>query len=672
MSLVAFLTGSAIASPGTPLPSLLPDHPRLLVTAADLPRLQQQVAAYPEEWQRVQSRALAPPEDGGLSDARTLVSTALAYLITREDRYLANAVALADAICRDPKPDGFVTPECIFSLTLCYDWCHCGLTESQRQAIREGVLRQADYLRDNVWRQSDTSNLFSLRQVWPFVYVGLALSQGPGDARAGEYLRTGADYLRDHLLPAANAMAGTTGGEAEGYGYSGWGFARPLALTLEAWRTATREDLFGSCTATRYDALWNLYGQRPFDRRLEHLDDASLGEKWRASAIGVYVYLLAARYRDPHAQWLGDQIPRGDTDYLWTVPLWRDPALSPRPLADLPTAARFDGLGWVLMRSSWEPDATFASFQCGPVLASHQHMDNNAFTIHQRALLALDSGVNAYDEEANTDYRANYYSRTIAHNTITVYDPNEKFPGGPWVSEELTGANDGGQLRRRGPSRIKELAGSDRWQVGQLLAYQHDPQFTYAVGDATRSYSSKKLSRFVRHFLFLPPRLFVVFDLVETTDPSFRKAWLLHTVDEPAVNGSVVTITNGGGRLTVRTLLPERPLTTTIGGPDKECWVDGKNWAPQEQGWARDAGAWRLEVSPSIPAKQDFFLHLLETDGAEIAAQEAVSLTRSPDQVGLRVRAQGKQYEVIFSSLAASAHLRIAEQGRTLLERDLH
>ncbi len=649
-------------------PAVRPGHPRLLVTPADLPR---QVAAYPEEWKRVQARALEPPENGSLGDARTLASTALAYLVTREDRYLRNAVALAERINRDPKLDGFLTPECLFSLTLAYDWCYHGLTEPQRQALREGILRQADYLRDKVWRQNDTSNLFALRQVWPFVYVGLALSNGSDDARANAYLRTGEDYLRNHLLPAANAMAGTTGGEAEGYGYSGWGFTRPLALTLEAWRTGTGEDLFASCQATRGNARWNLYGQRPLDGRLEHLDDASPGERWSRSAIGVYIYLLAAHYRDGHAQWLGDQITSQDTDYLWTKVLWRDPTLAPRSPADLPTAARFDGLGWVLMRSSWEPEATFATFQCGPFLTGHQHLDNNAFTIHQRALLAVDSGVNAYDEDTNSDYRTNYYSRSIAHNTIAVYDPKETFAGGPWASEDQTGANDGGQMRLRGPARIGEFGTRDQWQVGKLLAYQHDPLFTYAVGDASKSYSPAKLARFVRHFLFLPPNLFVVFDIVEATDPSFRKAWLLHSVEEPTVQGEITTITNGPGRLTVRTVLPEHAVTTAIGGPGKECWVAGRNWPPQEQAWIREAGAWRLEVAPSVPEKQDYFLHVLQTDGAEIATPEAVSLTRSHAGVGLRVRAQGREYLVTFSTRAPSARLRILEQGRTLLTREL-
>jgi heparin/heparan-sulfate lyase len=307
-------------------------------------------------------------------------------------------------------------------------------------------------------------------------------------------------------------------------------------------------------------------------------------------------------------------------------------------------------------------------------------MDNNAFTIHKRSLLAIDSGVNAYDEDVNSDYRTNYYSRTIAHNSITLYDPKETFRGGAFAAEQSGGANDGGQVRLRGPDRIGEIRQNDRWEVGKIVAYQHGPLFTYAVGDATKSYSTAKLRLFRRHFLFLPPDLFVVFDQVEATDPSFRKAWLLHCVDEPSVNGDIVTVTNGPfgsaqgrpGRLTCRTVLPEHPEITKVGGPGKECWVDGRNWPAVEREWSRDAGFWRVEVSPAQPAAEDLFLHVLETDGDEIASPEVVSLTRESGRIGVLIRAQGREYQVTFSTSAPSAHLRIAEHGGTVLEEDLH
>ena len=620
----------------------------------------------------MQEAALWISDDGGYGSARALITAALAYLITGEDRYLVNAVANAETICQKHKLDQYASPEAVFALALAYDWCYPGLTPAQRGEIQQAMLRIADYCRDRIWRHSDFSNHFVLEKVWPDVFAGLALHGDLSDPRVDQYLKLGSEYLHQNLLPAANLMAGTTGGQLEGFGYDSWGYMRPLAYILEAWRTGTGEDLFQSCTATKNNALWNLYGRRPFDGRQEHFDDADLGHSWSGGNEGHFAYLLARRHKDGRAQWLGDQIQRRYDSNLWPIILWRDPGITPVPPTDLPTAQLFDGLGWVLMRSSWEPDATFASFQCGPFLTGHQHLDNNAFTIHKRALLAIDPGVNAYGERVKTDYRTNYYSRTIAHNTITVYNPKETFPGGPWAGDhESQAANDGGQLRIGGAERVMEVTPGSRFLAGSIVAYSHGDLYTYAVGDATRSYNSAKLSLFRRHFLFLPPDLFVIFDQVEATDPTFRKVWLLHCVEEPNVSGSVATITNGPGRLTLRTVLPANPAVTAVGGAGKECWVEGRNWPPIGKEWEPEAANWRLEVSPSQPAAEDFFLHVLQTDGSEIAEPDAVSLSRGAGRIGVRVSAQGREYQVAFSTDAASAHLAIGEAGRAILEREL-
>jgi len=694
--------GAAAGAPDTPV---LPGHPRLLVTPGDMPYLQRQAAAYPEEWKRVQEAALRPARDAGYDSARVLTNAALAYLISRDDRYLTSAVADAENICRKHEFNQYASPEALFALALAYDWCYPALTAPQREEIQQAILRIADYLRDRIWRHSDFNNHFVLEKVWPSVYAGLALHGDCVDPRVDEYLRTGSDYLHNNLLPAANLMAGNTGGQFEGYSYDSWGYMRPMAFVFEAWRTATGEDLFASCTAARYNALWNIYGARPFDGKLEHFDDAGLQHHWSASNETAFIYLLARHYRDQHAQWMGDQIERRYDSALWPIIRWRDPELTPQAPTDLPTARRFEPLGWVLMRSSWESDATFASFQCGPFITGHQHLDNNAFTIHKHSLLAIDPGVNAYGEETGDHYRANYYSRTIAHNSVTVYDPSETFLDGPWAGDDHVGAaNDGGQVRMRGAERAGEFKPGSPFPVGVIAAYAHGDLYTYAVGDATRSYSPAKLTLFRRHFLFLPPDLFVVFDQVVSTNPSFRKAWILHSVNEPAVEGALATITSGDGRLVSLTVLPKNPIITKIGGPGKECWVDGGNWPSlEEREWPPEAGAWRLEVSPSEPANEDLFLHVLQVGGDDIARPDAVSLMEpgaqhavpavhgyrrlqpavsqpdtnvgaqhaTPPRVGLRMRAQGREYRVTFSTAGPSAHLEIAQNGEKVLDQKL-
>ena len=75
--------------------------------------------------------------------------------------------------------------------------------------------------------------------------------------------------------------------------------------------------------------------------------------------------------------------------------------------------------------------------------AGHCHYDNGHFDIYYKGELAHDSGRYdddwglQVDERIRTSEFFNYYQRTIAHNTILVYDPDEKF--------EMGVLNDGGQ-----------------------------------------------------------------------------------------------------------------------------------------------------------------------------------------------------------------------------------
>ena len=94
----------------------------------------------------------------------------------------------------------------------------------------------------------------------------------------------------------------------------------------------------------------------------------------------------------------------------------------------------------VIFRNGWGSNATRIEFDCGPYLAKHQHMDRGHFTIYHRGHLAIDSGAD-YTESESPHY-INYYRRTVAHNTMLIFDPKEHFF---WSENLLEAANDGGQ-----------------------------------------------------------------------------------------------------------------------------------------------------------------------------------------------------------------------------------
>ncbi len=382
------------------------------------------------------------------------------------------------------------------------------------------------------------------------------------------------------------------------------------------------------------------------------------------------------RFKDPYSAWLLRR--SGFFSKEWVLPvlkfLWDDPEVKPRDPAqstesELTRQYFFPGVGHLVMRDGWTPESTWIEFDCGPYFAKHQHLDQNQITIYHRGYLAIDSGADYTDTES--PHYLNYYRRTVAHNSVLVYDPAEKFF---WSDNLLPAANDGGQ--RMNSSRYWNTIRSradwnrtrDLWDLGAIHVLDHFPgQYHYAKGDASKAYSHDKLRTFTREVVYVPSHnVIFIFDRVVSTDPSFRKVWLLHGVNQPTIDhdesgapgtqdfpqARTARFSEGSGELLVHSLLPKRRLLARRGGTGNEfytpgndeggLWGSGENWPlepadgsalPEDPRlrrmwklfWGEDfnqilssnrknvvPGAWRLEVSPAVPAEEDFFLHVLE------------------------------------------------------------
>ena len=101
----------------------------------------------------------------------------------------------------------------------------------------------------------------------------------------------------------------------------------------------------------------------------------------------------------------------------------------------------------VIVRSSWDEDASYLTFKAGDNFWSHGHLDQGAFTLFKGGPLAIDSGL--YGPSYGSDHHMNYSYQTIAHNAITVTDPDDTIPAPPKKKGEAPRqiANDGGQRR---------------------------------------------------------------------------------------------------------------------------------------------------------------------------------------------------------------------------------
>ena len=278
-------------------------------------------------------------------------------------------------------------------------------------------------------------------------------------------------------------------------------------------------------------------------------------------------------------------------------------------LRRVPLAHLARGIGKVYARSDWSDDASWLRFECGPWWNQHQHFEAGNFEIFRCEPLATESGEYA---GWSTPHSANWLILTIAHNCILIHQDGEQ-----WHHPRGAGAvmaNDGGQGTRSipvGDLEVWKLYANDMAR-GHIAAYLNQPEFLYVAGDCTRAYSPSKARQVLRQIVFIRPHLFVIFDSVISTNSRLEKTWLLHCQNEPVMDGCSAKIVNGRGQLHVQTLLPESPRIGKVQG----YTYRGHTFEPTAH---RDAPElvpqWRLEVQPSAPQEQDFFLHVLSTDG---------------------------------------------------------
>jgi hypothetical protein len=338
----------------------------------------------------------------------------------------------------------------------------------------------------------------------------------------------------------------------------------------------------------------------------------------------------------------------------------------------LPLARHLDGIGMLVARSDWTPDATYVTFKAGDNYWSHSHLDQGAFTIYKGGPLAIDSGL--YGPGYGSDHHMNYSYQAIAHNTVTVTDPDDTVPA-PSKEKPRPIANDGGQRRigsgwgvEAAPLDLAEWrAKRDIYHTGTMERVFDQDGLTIGVADVTPAYTNadsgegtfshrtRRVERFWRTFGYdRVDDVVVVFDNVAATKASFRKRWLLHSIDEPRITpeGFRVSITpenrpgRAGGNLEARVLLPRDASTNLVGGPGFEFFVDDRNYDENGTLWEKikkrraggpEPGEWRVEVSPSADARDDTFLVVLLPTGLGVQPEHRVRLLEDGLRVGCEI-----------------------------------
>ncbi len=194
---------------------------------------------------------------------------------------------------------------------------------------------------------------------------------------------------------------------------------------------------------------------------------------------------------------------------------------------DMPKSVIYPDVGWAIIRSSWEDDATLLAVKSG-FTWNHAHADAGSFILfHAGEPLIIDSGTCSYGRR---EY-GGYYCQSRAHNVVL-------FNGHGQNPEDIgRGVKTPGSVHR-----LLELDG-----------------LRYVYADATGP-TSLHFSRNYRHFLWVG-NVILIFDDLRTYEPG-RIQWLLHYEGKAEKRDGAFLLSNGRAKALVRTLFPAN-LTVT-------------------------------------------------------------------------------------------------------------
>ncbi len=542
-----------------PLARLRGVHPRLFLDAERVKRLREAIqTTHAEMWREVQAVAdraakNGPPayykHDKYSGDEQlwqrevgnAMPYLALAWLLTDDRKYLDGAAAWATASCGYETwglgaIDGMdlAAGHQLLGLATIYDWCHDALPEDVRTTIRATFERRAGTMfRRAAMGQAWWSRSYLQNHLWVNACglgaAGLAVYDelDGADAWAGlalQKLRRSLDSL------------GPDGASHEGVGYWSYGVEYLLKFMdlAESLLAVECHDNDWFRNTADYRIYLTIPG-RGWTNRQTVVDfaDCPRGEWYGPDYL---LRRLAARYRQPHAQWLAAELDAANISGMaasWLNLLWYDPDLAPAGPETQPTLKHFPDLGIVSARSDWSGDESLVAFKCGPYLGAramdafdydpgggHVHPDTGHFVLFGSGeWLIRDDG-----------YAAKW---TNQHNTLLIDGLGQLGEGRMWF--------DGGPLLKAGakPRIVEATAGA---QVDRI------------VGDATVVYPPELgLQRFVRTLLFVKPNALLVIDDIATDRPRDLEL-RLHPEHAATADGPACVATGERSRLRVELL----------------------------------------------------------------------------------------------------------------------
>jgi len=235
--------------------------------------------------------------------------------------------------------------------------------------------------------------------------------------------------------------------------------------------------------------------------------------------------------------------------------------------------------------------------------SNHDHLDTGCFQVYCNGPLATDSGM--YDSY-NTAHRKCYTIRTVAHNCLTVSDPEK-----PLYGEWKEGAPyDGGTRNPRSGKEPKTLEEwKENYRMATVLSHAESDSICEITADMTDAYVHTCRSA-VRRMTWEPDRgergTLTVEDRVESLSADYTREFHIHCQSEPRITDRVAVIDNGACELHCRVISPKEAVISALGGEGHSFEVGGVNYdTPDKEN--TEAGWGRITVTDISPTARTHF-----------------------------------------------------------------
>jgi oligo-alginate lyase len=538
-------------------------RPRLFFTAEKLKRLRQRIAkggAFRDAWSRILSRAnrelyeklvskkyaesgtgqhgnYGPPSSQISEMAGTL---GLAYQMTGDKRYAAK---LRDALIyygdlhrwagdahnKPPWHSELNTARFCYGYAVGYDSIYDFLSKDERKTIAEAMIRSGilPTLDDWILGEKRIHALDSMGHNWWSVCVSMAglaaLSLVGDEPQVEPWVQQVSEAFPQWFGYQGNVLQNKSinfdrkGGFYEGVNYANYALSQYLLFRLAF------TNVFGQSSAPDIPLLrkvGDFFVQTCYPAA-DSMLSVNFGDSSLHSTGAETVRLLLAN---------GYDAPQYDWYLIRTDPGLDDPVglvyyeLRPKPSLpkDFAPSILYPDIGWAILRSSWDDDATMLAVKSG-FAWNHAHPDAGSFILfHAGKPLIIDSGTCSYSRH---EY-STYYRQSKAHNVVLI----------------------------DGQAQNPEAIGRGTVTPGQIPRLIDAAGLKYVFADATEP-TAWKFSRNYRHFLWLGDAI-LIFDDVRTHQEG-QLEWLLHYQDTAQMQGRQILLSNGDARVIVQPLFPE-------------------------------------------------------------------------------------------------------------------